>query len=367
MTTVTVDTYGPQVKASELQRFLKQTIAYNARMGEKGSHKRKIVPCIWGPPGIGKTSIVKQLFDEDTVVIDIPLAQFEEMGDLHGLPRRESKNGVEFTSYAPPQWVPQTNDKKYIILFDDWNRADIRIIKGCMQLLQNYGTVSWSFPASATIMLTGNPDDGDNLVSGVDTAIMTRIRHIQLTPDPLVWAEWAKDSDDVDERIINFVLRYKEMFNPGPNKRTNPRTLTEFGEFLKGSPNLNEKDVRLHARAALDDEVSVAFDKFLKNELEFLIDPKEILEGKWDRDSIKRLAKEGKTDIIHTIIDRLYVELSDARRTEKRVTNFQEFLTQDGVPRDMVHSVCSRLVNHEKKHEWVKGDKLSDIMIEVVS
>jgi hypothetical protein len=364
---MSVSQYGARVKADGLERFLQQTLAYNVKVGEKDQQKRKIVPCVWGAPGIGKTSIIKQLVDEDTEVVDIPLAQFEEMGDLHGLPYKiKNPDGTESTGYAPPSWVPTDTTKKYVILFDDWNRADIRIIKGCMQLLQNGGTISWQFPATATIMLTGNPDDGEMLVTGIDSAIMTRVRHVQLDPDPMLWAEWANRTGEVDNRIITFVLRYKEQFCPSaPDCKTNPRTLTEYGEFLKGSVGLTDLDIKLHARAALDDGTAILFSKFIKDELHHLVDPKDILNGEWDVNVIPQLVSDGKTDIIHMIVDRLYVEIGSTRRTDKKQENFENFLTQPGIPRDMVMSIVQRLVKHDKKEAWVKGEKLSKIAIEI--
>lgn len=359
---------GAKVTADILKRILLQTIAFNNTMGAKGAHKRKLTLCVWGNPGIGKTSIVKQLVNKDTKVVDIPLAQFEEMGDLHGMPRKvpDAKDG-ERTVYAPPHWVPnEEGDKSYVILLDDWNRADIRIIKGTMQLLQNYGTVSWQFPPRTTIVLTGNIDDGEQLVTGVDSAIMTRIRHVELEADPLIWAEWARASEEVDNRVITFVLRHKEQFCPKtPNCRTNPRTLTEFGEFLQHSPNLKETDIKIHARAALDDATANLFDKFIKDELSMLIDPKDILEGNWKPTTIAQLAKDNKTDVIYTMVDRLYVEVCSTRYTKSRHENFENFITQTGIPKDMTMAVISRMVNQDNKQDWCKGTKLSKLAIEL--
>ena len=70
-------------------------------------------------------------------------AQFEEMGDLHGLPVRLDPNpdvqGDETTVYMPPDWVPKEDDEgPGILLLDDLNRADDRILRGLMQLIQEF-------------------------------------------------------------------------------------------------------------------------------------------------------------------------------------------------------------------------------------
>ena len=69
------------------------------------------------------------------------------MGDLHGIPETydptpETPNsGDEYTVYRPPQWLKNAisnleEDKPGLLILDDFNRADNRIIQGCMQLLQ---------------------------------------------------------------------------------------------------------------------------------------------------------------------------------------------------------------------------------------
>ena len=55
-------------------------------------------------------------------------AQFEEMGDLHGLPMRLDPDGIpgtgdETTVHMPPDWVPK-EEGPGILLLDDINRAD---------------------------------------------------------------------------------------------------------------------------------------------------------------------------------------------------------------------------------------------------
>ena len=172
--------YGAKVAYAELDQFLSDCFHLN-RLAEKKGNER-FAACIYGHAGVGKTQITKQFRNKPVEfggnkypgykVYDVPIAQFEEMGDLHGLPEKhvfmKRANGsiheqwvpldivdsyktegweIEYgagvrTMYAPPDWVP-SQPGPTILLLDDWNRASIRIIKGIMQLLQNYGMVSW--------------------------------------------------------------------------------------------------------------------------------------------------------------------------------------------------------------------------------
>lgn len=73
--------YGLKLKPSEVKEWIIQNIQEN-----ESREKDKISLNLWGPPGAGKTSIIKSLTSLGYKVIDIPLAQIEEMGDILGMP-----------------------------------------------------------------------------------------------------------------------------------------------------------------------------------------------------------------------------------------------------------------------------------------
>ena len=91
--------------------------------------------CIWGSHGIGKTAIVKDFAESHGWNFKyIAPAQFEEMGDLHGLPVRHDPDpdiiGDEVTVYLLPDGSPARMKSAPILLLDDINRVDDRILRG---------------------------------------------------------------------------------------------------------------------------------------------------------------------------------------------------------------------------------------------
>lgn len=362
--------YGSKLKPSEVKEWIVQNIQDNA-----SREKDKISLDLWGPPGAGKTSIIKSLVFMGYKVIDIPLAQIEEMGDILGFPVEEiemKKNdetvwikavdsliasylkegyvntGNQRTIYAPPAWVP-TKEEKGIILFDDGNRASQRIMKGLMQLVQDYRTISWKLPKGWTIVFTGNPDNRFNQVTSMDTAQLTRMKHITLVPDAVEWAAWATDND-IDARLINFILRYPEMMIG--KERTNPRTLAEFGRTLKRFPVLdktNHKLVTIEAYASLDEETVQTMMVFFERSAELVIEPIVVLEDpEKAKKEIERLMSksEPRIDIVNVINDRLYAFITSSGYEFKKehVKPFQEWLTNKYLPKDTAYSFVRRLV-----------------------
>jgi len=211
--------YGTKAKASEIQLFLKHILQNNELQSNK------VPVCIWGNHGIGKTELVKEFARANRYeLVYIAPAQFEEMGDLLGMPKIE--NGE--TIFAPPSWVP-TSENKGILLIDDVNRADDRILRGIMQLLQNYELVSWKLPKNWQIVLTANPDEGDYSVTPMDDAMLTRMLHISMIFDVNDWIEWANEND-VHQDGINFVLTHQQSLI---GNRTTPRTLVQFFQNIE--------------------------------------------------------------------------------------------------------------------------------------
>lgn len=351
---------------------------------------------------VHNTSLVKQFADnplewngkkyDGYKVSHVPIAQFEEMGDLHGIPmdcvhmklkgngkekwvpqkdeviRAYRENGWEIDDlaprmmYAPPPWVPDKPGPS-ILLLDDWNRASIRIIKGIMQLLQDYGMVSWDLPEGCNIVLTGNPDEQDYLVTTIDQAILTRIKHVTLQPDAKEWAVWA-EKNELDKRLISWCLYQPEMMIG--RERTNPRTLAEFGRYMKRVKSVEaERDkVLIHAHGLLDEDTITAFIIFCTRDMEDVIEPEEILKGKIKeiKERVKKLMDrdEPRTDILGVICARLYAYMIQEKCVPEPeiVSNFQSFITDENVPQDIRHALCQRLVlNNNTNHKWVMGNK----------
>ena len=209
-------TYGARVGAESVAALLEHALDSMAH-----SDERPTPICIWGLHGIGKTELVRDLAQaRGCAFAYIAPAQFEEMGDLLGMPKIDTDaQGAEVTRFVAPEWVPRTPGPG-ILLLDDVNRADDRILRGIMQLFQNYELVSWALPSQWLIVCTANPDGGDYSVTALDEAMLTRMLHVTMTFDAQAWARWA-ERNDVDPRGINFVLAYPELVN---GRRTTPRS-----------------------------------------------------------------------------------------------------------------------------------------------
>jgi len=261
---------SPQGLETFLSYMVESNLAHEASTGERPSPL-----CLWGRHGLGKTACVLDFArSRGWPLAYCAPAQFEEMGDFHGLPVKSESSGQ--TIYLPPKWVPKEKGPG-ILLIDDVNRADDRILRGLMQLLQRYEMFSWKVPAKWQIVCTANPEDEEYSVTPMDEAMLTRMLHVAVKFDVKAWAAWAV-ANGVDPRGISFVLTYPEVVT---GKRTTPRSLVQVFSKLSRIPDLKQDLdlVRTLAMSGLDDVTVNALMSFIASDLEHLVSAEEILEA----------------------------------------------------------------------------------------
>ena len=343
-------TYGQTLDTVQLEDFLAffftSSLAHEEATGE-----RPTPVCIWGPHGLGKTASVMAFARERgwKVAYCAP-AQFEEIGDLHGLPTRvdpsPEHHGDEYTAYLPPEWVPR-EEGPGILLLDDLNRADDRILRGLMQLLQNFEMFSWTLPNKWQIVCTANPEDSDYSVTPMDDAMLTRMLHVSLRFDVRAWAAWAL-RHGVDSRGVDFVLTYPELVS---GQRTTPRSLVQVFTHLARIPDLKKDLARVSilARSGLDDATANAFLAFVNDDLDLRVSGEDILDAPdfapvraRIEEAAKGRGKSVRLDRLSTICTRLLLVLAEPSRacpTEQNRKNVVAFLMMPQLPADLRFSV----------------------------
>lgn len=357
--------YGKEVDMYDLELFLGDFLEVNRKLEEMGRGRE--VLAIWGPPGIGKTERIRQFRKEGYEVIECPMAQFEEMGDISGMPI--IVDGV--TKMAPPDWVPK-KEGKGILLFDDFNRASSRILKGTMQLLQYYETIYWKIPKGYSIILTANPDNAEYIVTTIDAAMLTRMKHIILRSDHKAWAEWA-ERRGINGSCINFILMYHEMLSNG--ERTNPRSLTNWFDYITfaGINDDNMNMIEMHGMASVDTEVVAAFINFIRTETDMFIEPEDILNN-YDKEKSKiaEYIKDQRVDILGIILERvknviINPEYDSKGKKDIHARGLQNLLVDCESLRDLVYMNLQQIVSKAPKRiEMITGNrKLASIIRDV--
>lgn len=359
--------YGALLDADRTTEVLQHLFSNNLRAQEEGQPATPI--CIWGMHGIGKTMLVEEYAQQQgwQFAYCAP-AQFEEMGDLNGLPVIEEQDGVRTTRFAPPDWVP-TAEGPGILLLDDINRADDRILRGLMQLLQKSEMFSWSLPSKWQIVATANPEGGDYSVTPMDDAMLTRMLHISMVFDAKSWARWAT-RNNVDERGIAFVLTYPESVT---GRRTTPRSLTQFFQQISAISDLKSAADLVYTlgMSSLDEVTVSSFMAFVNDNLQKLVNPEEILNAPDFSVIAKRietLSEGGKRmDHLSTICTRLHLLITHPsfEPKEHHKNNLVDFLMHSALPTDLRVSLHRDLVRDatEAVKQMMRDRRLATLML----
>lgn len=336
--------YGTECDADEVERFMEHHWSANQRLEDAGRPQTPL--CIWGRHGIGKTDLVAAMAKRrGAAFVSIAPAQFEEMGDLMGMPVVVGDGAA--TRVAPPEWVPR-EEGPGVLLIDDVNRADDRILRGLMQLFQDYRLAGWSLPPRWQIVLTANPDGGDYSVTPMDNAMLTRMLHITMRFDARRWAAWAEDAG-IDPRGIAFVLTYPEMIS---GERTTPRSLVQFFDRIADIDDLESRLdlVTILGESCLDKGTVAAFIAYVEESMGDLVTPEEILGGMAAIEPRLRRMLGGATprvDMLSAVCTRLVHHLN--KRNSKALSKqefdaLSEFLSHELLPEDMRLALAQELM-----------------------
>ena len=305
---------------NEFKEVFTYLLDNNKQLEDKGL--RPIAVGLEGEAGVGKTSIIEEIAAErGMTMVKVNLAQLEEIGDLVGLPIKEyevawidngnikdkrwmsenqTKNldsrlkltGRVRMAYAPPAWLPtEDNPNGIIVLLDDYTRANSMFMQATMEIINTAQYISWHLPKYTSIVLTSNPDDGQFSVTSLDNAQKTRFINFNVKLNIEEWAKWAEEAE-IDGRAINFELLYgNEIFKKHNGVQTvNPRSYTTFCKAISGLKDWNKPEtlaliLQISKGCFLNDKDNIIgnlFTTFIANKLDKLIQPKDMIELKWE-------------------------------------------------------------------------------------
>ena len=234
---------------------------------------------IWGSPGVGKSSVVRQVCEElKYEFIDLRLSLLDPT-DLRGIPFFDSENKTSI--WARPEFLPESESEAYGVLFlDEINSAPPTIQAAAYQLVLDRKIGEYNLPKNYAIVAAGNLESDRGVTYRMPTPLANRFVHLDFEIDFGDWKSWAYGVG-IDARIIaylNFKPQNLFVFDPSSNKKAfaTPRSWSFVDTILKSdiAPELL-KDV---ISGAIGGESSEEFLNFC-NVMEALPPIEPILEG----------------------------------------------------------------------------------------
>lgn len=182
---------------------------------------------LWGPPGIGKSSVVKKVAKDCKLeLVDLRISQLAPT-DLRGLPFIEKGQA----KFAPPSFLPTTG--RGILCVDEFNMASPSMMGIAQQLILDRQVGDYSVPEDWFIIAAGNRTEDRAAVSQMPAPVANRFIHFNVDADLASWKEYAIKTG-VNEQIISFLnFRPQLLFNFNKNATAWPSPRSwEFANTL---------------------------------------------------------------------------------------------------------------------------------------
>jgi len=212
------------------------------QVGPKGAKKsirfaiKKRRPVfLWGPPGIGKSDIVKQIGeDAGREVIDVRLALWEPT-DIKGIPYYNADQGKMV--WAPPAELPTNPESTAIIFLDELNSAPPAVQAAAYQLILNRRVGTYELPKGVDVVAAGNREGDRGVTYRMPAPLANRFIHLEAKVDFDDFQEWAV-MNAVHPEVLGYVGFAKQDlydFDPkSPSKAfATPRSWVFVSDLLK--------------------------------------------------------------------------------------------------------------------------------------
>ena len=276
---------------------------------------------LWGPPGIGKSDIVRQITDSFTNshLIDIRLSLWEPT-DIKGIPYFDSNSGTMVWG-APSELPTQEFAKQYdtIVLFlDEMNSAAPSVQAAAYQLILNRRVGTYKLPDNVVIVAAGNREADKGVTYRMPAPLANRFIHLELRVDFDDWFSWAVDNKIHTDVVGYLTFAKKDLYDFDPKSPSRsfatPRSWSFVSELLEdGIDDTTTTDL---VAGAVGEGLAVKFMAHRKV-ASSMPNPTDILEGK-----VKEM-KTKEISAMYSLTISLCYELKEASDKNDKKFNFK--------------------------------------------
>jgi hypothetical protein len=284
---------------------------------------------LWGPPGIGKSDIIKQLGTElDAHVIDVRLSLWEPT-DIKGIPYFDSNTSKMV--WAPPSELPDealASQHKQIILFmDEMNSAAPSVQAAAYQLILNRKVGTYKLPDNVVMVAAGNRETDKGVTFRMPAPLANRFVHLEMRVDWDDYFEWAAENK-IHKDVVGFLSFSKKDlydFDPKSSSRAfaTPRSWSFVSELLHDDDCETDTLADL-VSGSVGEGLAIKFMAHRKHSSK-MPNPTDILKGTVKKMDSKEISAQ------YSLVVSLCYELKDAcdknaKDWNKQVNNFFQFM-----------------------------------------
>lgn len=146
----------------------------------RACRKAGVTPILWGDPGIGKSSIVETLCNQDNLPLEIVIGSVREPSDIAGLPRITS----EGTVIEPPAWAKRLHEAGNGVLFlDELSTSSPAVQAAMLRVVLDRYVGEMKLPEGVGVIAAANPPE--SAAGGWELAppMANRLCHLNISPN----------------------------------------------------------------------------------------------------------------------------------------------------------------------------------------
>lgn len=174
----------------------------------------QIPTMIWGPPGVGKSDVVRQTAAAMNLELrDVRISQLDAV-DLRGIPNvvdsqigDDPSNVRGITYWNPPVFLPHDPKSKGILFLDEINSGTQATMAAAYQLVLDRKLGDYELPPGWSILAAGNRLQDRAIVNQMPAPLRNRFIHVDYDVHLDDWCDWAL-RNGVNPDVLGFV-RYR--------------------------------------------------------------------------------------------------------------------------------------------------------------
>lgn len=173
---------------------------------------------LWGPPGVGKSSVVRKVAAEtNRRLVDVRATLLDPV-DLRGLPRLSQDTAV----WCPPAFLPR--DGEGILFLDELAQAPPLVQSACLQLVLDRKLGEYTLPDGWAVIAASNRTEDRAGTHRLVSPLLNRFVHLDLDVEADDWQAWAVTAGIVPEvrAFLQFRPALLFQFEPNANPRAFP-------------------------------------------------------------------------------------------------------------------------------------------------
>jgi MoxR-like ATPase len=217
---------------------------------------------LWGAPGIGKSSLVRQFAESLGLACVSLLGTQLAPEDLIGVP--QIVDGV--SRFCPPEQIARP--EPYCLFLDELNAASPDVQKAFYSLILDRRIGSYELPAGSVVIGAGNRATDQALARPMASALVNRMVHLHLRASAADWLTWAANHG-IHPWIVEYLTQRPDHLWSAPPKTEEPFSTPRSWHMLSDTlhsygDDIADETFALLAYGLLSPKHAAAFRAYLK-------------------------------------------------------------------------------------------------------